>query len=273
MPNNNERTLLYLISKFESISRIKLVKIMFLLSQEYKQYDFLPYQYGPFSFQMYHDLSKLDHGGYVNQKEETVSPSGKKSKMPGFFIKNKIDVFAQQLGKMTDTELLDRIYDDYPEYSIFSKYKKKMVYVRDEKGIVTIGYEGKSIDRFIHELIDNKIQVLVDVRKNAFSRKFGFSKSRLSDYPTRVGIEYEHIPELGIVSSKRKDLSTKEDYRMLFREYSEILGSKRDYLDRIKDLGKEKKVAMMCFEKNVNQCHRGVIAERLREEGVEVGDI
>jgi len=273
MLKNNERILLYLISKFETVSRIKLVKIMFLLSQEYKQYDFLPYQYGPFSFQMYHDLSRLDHGGYVNQKKEIVKQCGKKFKMPGFFIKNKIDVFACQLGKMTDKELLDRIYNEYPEYSIFSRYKKKMKYVRDEKGIVTIGYEGKSIDRVIHELIINKVQILVDVRKNAFSRKFGFSKSRLSDYPSRVGIEYEHIPEFGIESSKRKKLETSEDYTRLFREYSEGLESKQKYLDKIKNLGQEKKVALMCFENNVDYCHRGVIAERLREDEVEVEDI
>jgi len=122
-------------------------------------------------------------------------------------------------------------------------------------------------------LIINKVQILVDVRKNAFSRKFGFSKSRLSDYPSRVGIEYEHIPEFGIESSKRKKLETSEDYTRLFREYSEGLESKQKYLDKIKNLGQEKKVALMCFENNVDYCHRGVIAERRREDEVEVEDI
>ena len=103
-----------------------------------------------------------------------------------------------------------------------------------EIGVFTIGYEGKSIDQFIHELSENKIHVLIDVRRNAFSRKKGFSKSRLTDHLKEAGIEYVHIPELGIESKRRKNLHNDEDYRRLFREYSNELQTKSRELNNIR---------------------------------------
>ena len=144
---------------------------------------------------------------------------------------------------------------------------------KEERGIVTIGYEGKSIDRFIHELSENKINVLVDVRRNPFSRKTGFSKSKLSDHLKEAGIEYVHIPELGIESTRRKNLRTDEDYYKLLHEYSNELQNKEDHLVHIRKMADENKIALMCFEKTHDHCHRGVIAERLRKDGVEVVDI
>ncbi|MDP6156982.1 MAG: DUF488 domain-containing protein [Candidatus Thermoplasmatota archaeon] len=143
----------------------------------------------------------------------------------------------------------------------------------NERGIVTIGYEGKNIDGVIRELSENKIHVLVDVRNNPFSRKKGFSKSRLTDHLKEAGIEYVHIPELGIESKRKKNLHTDEDYRRLFKEYSDDLQTKENHLDRIKTMSDENKIVQMCFEKNPDYCHRGVIAERLREVGMEVVDV
>lgn len=139
--------------------------------------------------------------------------------------------------------------------------------------VVTIGYEGKSIERFINELSENNIHVLVDIRRNAFSRKTGFSKSKLTGHLKEAGIEYVHIPELGIESKRRKNLHTDEDYNKLLREYSNELQMKENHLDRIREMADENKIALMCFEKTHDHCHRGVIAERLRKDGMEVADI
>jgi uncharacterized protein (DUF488 family) len=51
-----------------------------------------------------------------------------------------------------------------------------MDYDRNSSGIVTIGYERKTIDKFLYELIKNKIGIVADVRKNAYRMKLDFSE-------------------------------------------------------------------------------------------------
>jgi len=103
--------------------------------------------------------------------------------------------------------------------------------------------------------------------------KFGFQRNKLESYLQKIGIDYIHMPELGIPSDSRKNLNTYEDYQALFADYRKTIDTKLIYLDRIKSISQNKKVSLMCFEKDVKCCHRGVIAERLREGGVEVIDL
>ena len=111
------------------------------------------------------------------------------------------------------------------------------------------------------------------MRKNAFSRKYGFSKGALERNLEKLNIEYIHMPELGIVSDKRRELKTFEDYQALFREYYPTLDGKKESLNRLMEMGAEKKIALMCFEADVSYCHRGQIAKWLRNNGAEVVDI
>jgi uncharacterized protein (DUF488 family) len=127
-------------------------------------------------------------------------------------------------------------------------------------GICSIGYEGKSPDFFINQLVQNKVYVLVDVRKNAFSMKKGFSKTQLQRNLKKVEIEYVHMPSLGIESDKRKNLETKEDYDKLFKDYKRRLSEKHCELKQLEELSKKQKIALMCFEKDYNYCHRGQIS-------------
>ena len=67
---------------------------------------------------------------------------------------------------------------------------------REQKTLFTIGYEGISIDAYINKLLSNHIKTLVDVRKNAYSNKFGFSKKEFKYCLEKAGVKYIHIPEL-----------------------------------------------------------------------------
>ena len=62
-------------------------------------------------------------------------------------------------------------------------------------------------------------------------------------------------------------------YQELFKQYSSELEYKGDLIEKIKALGGQEKIALMCFEKNASHCHRGVIADRLRKEGWEIVDL
>lgn len=131
--------------------------------------------------------------------------------------------------------------------------------------LFTIGYESLSLESYINKLIINDVRVLCDVRKNAFSQKYGFSKSQLQQACTRVGIEYIHIPELGIDSEERQDLVSQKDYDILFAKYERTtLKTNETYLTIILNKIQEKgRVALTCFEKSPIQCHRGRVAKRL----------
>ena len=64
-------------------------------------------------------------------------------------------------------------------------------------GLVSVGYEGRSVDELIAVLRRYDVSLLVDVRLNAISRRPGFSKRALAEALHAAGIEYRHAPELG----------------------------------------------------------------------------
>ncbi len=57
------------------MTKLKLVKLLFLLNRAGidNAYDFLPYKYGPFSFQLYRDLTKLSQDGWINDDRLQIS--------------------------------------------------------------------------------------------------------------------------------------------------------------------------------------------------------
>jgi len=274
MLTSGEKGIIYLLNNNKSkMSKLRLVKLMFLVSKRIPLYYFVPYKYGPFSFQLYHDLSHLERDGFVSIDDDSVHLV--KTELPSvdLKIKNIIRMNSERFSALDDKALLDYVYEEHPEYTIFSQYQKRMDYDRNSSGITTIGYEGKTIDKFLYELIKNKIGIVADVRKNAYSMKFGFQRNKLKSYLEKIGIDYIHMPELGIPSDSRKNLNSYEDYQALFAGYRQEIETKMDYLERIKSISQNKKVSLMCFEKDVKFCHRGVIAERLRKSGVEVIDL
>jgi len=272
MINKRERAVLFLIAQCGKISKMRLVKLMFLISQERDLYNFIPYRYGPFSFQLYRDLSHLEKSENIRVEDESVYFNEAVFPKPDYFLQVIITSHVKKFQNFTDMDLVDYVYSNFPEYAIFSKLSPKNDWIPEQKGITTIGYEGKDIDQFFQALIGNHITLLVDVRKNAFSRKYGYSKTALSRNLQNIGIRYLHIPELGIESGRRRGLS-QNNYQELFKQYSLELEHKEDLIEKIKALGRKERIALMCFEGDANHCHRGVIADRLREERWEIADL
>ncbi len=274
MITHRERIILHLLKKNPGpVSRMRLGKLTFLISGRTKGYDFVPYNYGPFSFQMYHDMGRLERNGYICQDGDSAWLTRDDFPPIKEDVRKMVETINQRFADYGGKQLIDYIYNRFPAYTIFSKYDKRERYERDQKGVTTIGYEGKSVDGFLFSLIRNKVQAVVDVRKNAYSMKFGFSKGKLSEYLEKMGMEYIHMPELGIPSELRRELETDEDYDNLFREYKKGMNLREKWLLRIEDLGKQKKVALLCMEQDPRYCHRGVIADELRSRGLEVTDL
>jgi uncharacterized protein (DUF488 family) len=120
---------------------------------------------------------------------------------------------------------------------------------------------------YLNLLLNNSVTLLCDVRRNALSRKYGFSKSTLSKACEGVGIRYEHLPELGIDSEERRELNTQADYDALFAEYKrKSLPRQTQALARIRGWVQDgERVALICFERLPHQCHRHCVAEALAQ--------
>lgn len=271
----------------EKLSRTQMQKLVFVFTQwqEKKAFDFVPYRFGCYSFQLNKDLQALSKRGFINEE-----------KLNGYSYWHKLDntEYSKQL-KTKDRELLPRLkrkfgnvdqdelirytYIHYPYYAINSviaeKYLNEQQYSHvllqkvsfQEKRLFTIGYEGISLEKYLNKLLVNGVHLLCDVRKNSFSMKYGFSKSQLSYACEQVGIKFLHIPELGIESVKRKELKTSEDYSKLFEEYQNTtLVSNQSYLLKLAELfNNYDRIAITCFEASHEMCHRGCIAKNLEK--------
>jgi len=129
--------------------------------------------------------------------------------------------------------------------------------------LVTIGYEGRTIDAFVAELRDAGIDVLVDVRELPLSRKRGFSKRRLSEELASAGIEYVHVRTLGSPRAVRRKLHDDGDYPAFFAAYADHLDGQDTALRQVLALVETARVCLMCFEAEAARCHRSVLAKRL----------
>ena len=265
---------------------IQIQKLVFLLTdrQEERVYDFMPYKYGCYSMQLSQDLRNLTKEGYLlckevgNIHEYKVARNDLRLDRYINDVDNEaISRIIRRFAGLSKKDLIKYTYQNYPFFAINSVMAKGMlsdeeysVVVRqrphkDERSLMTIGYEGLSLEKYIVVLLKNDVHVLCDVRKNAYSQKFGFSKTQLAKACEGVGIRYEHIPNLGIISEKRKELNTQLDYDLLFDEYEHTtLEDARHELNHLfKLLQKEKRIALTCFERDPGQCHRSRIAKKL----------
>ena len=79
-----------------------------------------------------------------------------------------------------------------------------------------------------------------------------------------MGIDYQHIPELGILGSERHSLNSTSQYSNLFDRYRIGLASQEDALLKIIDLVKSEPSVLVCMEADPLFCHRNVLAHYLK---------
>src|SRR4051794_20880305 len=65
------------------------------------------------------------------------------------------------------------------------------------KTLATIGYERETQSQVISRLQAAGVEVLIDVRAVAASRRAGFSKTLLAASLAEAGIDYVHLRQLG----------------------------------------------------------------------------
>ncbi len=266
------------------VGNLDFQKLLFLYSQEVEEaptYEFVPYKYGGFSFTSYADKRRLIEQGLLADEELAwkLTPTGKSVAKITPLDRIRMNQFAKRHASLRGDVLVAEAYRRYPYFAIRSEMAERVL-TGDEPaltaisaarpaasrpGLCTIGYEGRTLENYLNSLIQDGVTVLCDVRRNPLSRKYGFSKGTLRNACEGVGIRYEHLPELGIASERRRELHTQEDYDALFAVYErEVLPKQSKALAQIRtwiELGE--RVALTCFEKLPNQCHRHCVAEAL----------
>ena len=132
--------------------------------------------------------------------------------------------------------------------------------------LFTIGYEGIDQKQFLSWLHNHNIDVVADVRNLPLSRKKGFSKTALSSLLEENDIEYINYRELGAPKELRSFLIETKDYGSFFEMYKNSISNNMDDLDGILSLvTKGKKVALMCYEKDPEKCHRKIVANEVKK--------
>lgn len=276
------KILLALLQLFDGkLDKIRLQKLLFLFSQKQTkgQYDFIPYRFGCYSYSANADMTAMVKRGFLDEDEKTFEKKDNTDYLKQ--LKPADQILLQEVqanyGKMSAAALMKHTYINFPFYAIKSEAAKNILTEVELKKVnkatpygneivlYTIGYEGISLEEYMVRLLKNDVKVLVDVRNNPLSMKYGFSKSQLKKYCASLDIGYVHIPEVGIPSNQRQALNTQSDYDRLSAAYRRNnLSTTRSYQSEILKLLKQhKRVALTCFEANINQCHRKPLAEAI----------
>jgi uncharacterized protein (DUF488 family) len=133
--------------------------------------------------------------------------------------------------------------------------------------LATIGYENATVPRFLETLQDAQVELLVDVRAVASSRRPGFAKTKLAANVFTIGIDYLHLRGLGTPAEGRAAARAgrHEEMRAIFHEHLET-SEAQDELERLAELVRSgRRVCLLCFEADPAHCHRTLVAAALGE--------
>ncbi len=239
-------------------------------------YQFLPYQYGPFSFGLFQEAAAMVRDGLIEEAPDDrwrLTPAGRAAgklapAAAASSARNVVRRFANQSGK----SLIDYVYERHPWYTINSKIRRLAPRPTAHPAVYTAGYEGLLIDGFLNGLLKAGIQRLIDVRNNPVSRRYGFHKSTLTRLCGKLGIDYVHLPQLGIRSGARQDLDRPGARAELFETYNaKTLTTESAAIDRVASMLADRPGVLVCMEAEPCECHRSHLARPVAERsGLEI---
>jgi uncharacterized protein (DUF488 family) len=130
--------------------------------------------------------------------------------------------------------------------------------------LLTIGYEGCTIQDLLSALAAARVTLLIDVRALPRSRKPGFSKRQLAAGLDEKGIPYVHLQALGTPKAGRDAVRAghPEVMEAIFRDHMTSDRALAD-LGHAKALAREVRACLLCFEHDAACCHRRIVAEMI----------
>ena len=140
----------------------------------------------------------------------------------------------------------------------------------------TIGHSTRPIEEFAALIKAAEVTLLVDVRTMPRSRTNPqFNHDVLSASLAPHGVGYSHLPELGGLRGRRRDISPETNAfweNARFHNYADyaMSGEFRSGFEKLRELGHAARASVMCAEAVWWRCHRRIIADYLIAAGEEV---
>lgn len=142
--------------------------------------------------------------------------------------------------------------------------------------LFTIGYEQATVPAVLRELTRAKVDLLVDTRAVAASRRPGFSKRALAASLDEAGIDYLHLQKLGTPAEGR-EAARAGHLDALWRIYAKHIKTHdaQAALDELLTLIKSgKRIVLLCYCRDPRACHRDRVVAAVKERmRVKVDDL
>jgi len=132
--------------------------------------------------------------------------------------------------------------------------------------LATIGYEKEPQAAVIDRLRTAGVEVVIDVRAVASSRRAGFSKTLLAASLNDAGIGYVHLRQLGTpkpgrIAARKGHVGEMHE---IFKAHMAEAAAQVE-LAKATELARDRKVALLCYEADAQACHRSIVADRICE--------
>ena len=130
--------------------------------------------------------------------------------------------------------------------------------------IFTIGYEQATQAAVVAALREAGVELLADIRYLPLSRRPGFSKSSLRAAVEEAGIAYVHLRDLGTPAEGRA-AARRGDHAELARIYAGQLELPQalKQMAELRALAEDKRVCLLCYERDASECHRALLFDAL----------
>jgi uncharacterized protein (DUF488 family) len=142
--------------------------------------------------------------------------------------------------------------------------------------LFTVGYEQAKPAAVLGELKRAKIELLIDTRAVAASRRPGFSKRQLAAALDEEGISYVHLQKLGTPAEGRA-AARSGDTDTLWRIYEKHIRSadaQRELHELVGLIKSGKRIALLCYCRDPKTCHRSrIVANVKKKMAVKVTDL
>lgn len=123
--------------------------------------------------------------------------------------------------------------------------------------VLTAGYADKTDDEFLALLADHDVDRVLDVRALADSSQEGFSGEELEASLAAEDVGYLHLAALGDFQPEP------------YPEHMQTEDFRDDY-ERLVEHARAGRSLLLCACPDVSACHRRFLAQRLRDDGLDV---
>jgi uncharacterized protein (DUF488 family) len=133
--------------------------------------------------------------------------------------------------------------------------------------LATIGYEHSTVPSFLATLAEAGVELVVDVRAVAGSRRPGFAKTKLAENLAGARIGYLHLRGLGTPAEGRAAARSGDPAGMqrIFAEHLESSVAQDDLATLQGLVQSGQRVCILCLEADPAHCHRSLVAAALAE--------